>query len=89
MTVTEEDMEVLVHCGVHGRVAVSLARIAECRDVDLWISCGGQQVNCGSILEVLGLALVHGSKISVCARGLNAGHALADVRKLLMEEGPL
>ena len=86
MTVLTEEMEVLVHCGVHGRVAVQLAKIAEEKKVELHIASGGRQVSCNSILELLGLALVQGTKISVRIRGDKAEDALQAVRKLLMGE---
>ena len=50
MIVLAEEMEVLVHCGVHGRVAVQLAEIAEEKKVELHIASGGRQVSCNSIL---------------------------------------
>ncbi len=86
MTILKENMKVDVHCGIHGRVAVDLAKIAENWNVELQISCGDQQVNCGSILELLSLALVEGSQIIVHADGDNAENALAEVRCLLSGE---
>ncbi len=84
MTVLREDMEVLVHCGVHGRVAVQLAEIAEENSVELYIASGGRQVSCSSILELLGLALVQGTGISVRVKGDRAEEALQAVRQLFM-----
>lgn len=86
MIVLSEKMEVLVHCGVHGRVAVQLAEIAEEKKVELHIASDGRQVSCNSILELLGLALVQGTRISVLVRGDRAEDALQAVRKLLMGE---
>ncbi len=86
MIVLTEKMEVLVHCGVHGRVAVQLAEIAEEKKVELHIASGGRQVSCNSILELLGLALVQGTRISVQVQGDRAEDALQAVRKLLMGE---
>jgi len=49
MIVLTEKMEVLVHCGVHGRVAVQLAEIAEENNVELCVaeqrSLSGSRVN--------------------------------------------
>lgn len=86
MSVVEETMEILVHCGIHGRVAVNLAEVAMENNVDLQIESGNNQVNCNSILELLSLSLVKGSRISVRAEGEQAERALQDVRILLMEE---
>lgn len=86
MSIVEESMEILVHCGVHGRVAVNLAEVAKESNVDLHIISGNKEVNCNSILELLSLALVQGSRISVRAEGEQAEKALQIVRILLMEE---
>jgi len=86
MSVLEESMEILVHCGVHGRVAVNLAEVAMENNVDLQIKSGNKQVNCNPILALLSLALVQGSRISVGVEGEQAERALQAVRILLMEE---
>jgi len=86
MIVLTEKMEVLVHCGVHGRVAVQLAEIAEENNVELCVASDGRQVSCSSILELLGLALVQGTKITVRVEGEQAEVALQAVKKLLMGE---
>jgi phosphotransferase system HPr (HPr) family protein len=86
MSVIEEHMEILVHCGVHGRVAVTLAEVARDNNVDLQIESGDRQVNCSSILELLSLALVQGSRITVRVEGEQAERALRAVKILLMEE---
>jgi len=88
-TVLTDVMTVLVHCGVHGRVAVQLAEIAEDNDVDLTLNSGGEEVSCASILELLGLALVEGTRVTVRAEGKKASQALAAVRILLMGENSL
>lgn len=86
MSVLTETIDVLVHCGVHGRVAVQLAEIAETHRVDLHIVSGGEQVNCKSILELLGLALVEGTRVTVLAEGDGAEDAVLAVRNLLKGE---
>ncbi|HHB75947.1 MAG TPA: HPr family phosphocarrier protein [Desulfobulbus sp.] len=83
MTVLQKEMKVGIHCGVHGRVAVKLAEIAEKNKVDMEIISEKEQVNCRSILEVLGLALVQGSHICVRAEGKQAAKALITVKSLL------
>jgi phosphotransferase system HPr (HPr) family protein len=83
MMILHEEMEVCIHCGVHGRVAVKLAEIAEKNNVDMEIISEKEQVNCRSILEVLGLALVRGSHIRVRAKGEQAAKALTTVKSLL------
>jgi len=86
MIVKEEHLKILVHCGLHGRVAVNLAEIALDKKVDLLISAGGRQVNCSSILELLSLGLAQGSQIKVRVEGEQAPAAMQAVRDLLVNE---
>lgn len=86
MSVIEEDLQVRVHCGVHGRVAVNLAEIALREQVELFIGSDDREVNCGSILELLSLGLVQGSQIRVRIEGEQADSAMQAVRDLLMND---
>jgi phosphotransferase system HPr (HPr) family protein len=86
MNVKEEHLKILVHCGLHGRVAVNLAEIALEKQVDLLISAGGRQVNCNSILELLSLGLAQGSQIKVRVEGEQASAAMQAVQDLLVNE---
>ncbi len=69
--------------GVHGRVAARLSELARNSDVSLQIVCGSGAVDCSSILEVLSMALVCGTEVTVRARGRGAEAALDDVEELL------
>ncbi|HEB49515.1 MAG TPA: HPr family phosphocarrier protein [Desulfobulbus sp.] len=73
-------------CGVHGRVAARLAELARERDISLQIVCGSGPVDCASILEVLSMALVCGSEVTVRARGSGAQAALDAVEELLTRQ---
>ena len=81
--VLQEEIEVRIHCGIHGRVAADLVDIEKKYNVTMEIIKGNEQVNCRSILEVLALALVRGSHIYVRARGKQAAEALTTVKSLL------
>jgi phosphotransferase system HPr (HPr) family protein len=83
MTVLQEEIVVRIHCGIHGRVAANLNDIAKKYSVTMEIIKGNEQVNCQSILDVLGLALVRGSRIHVRVRGKQAEKALTTVKSLL------
>ncbi len=63
--------------GVHSRVASRLAEIAEEYGVTLQISRAAETVDCSSILDVLAMALIQGSEISLHAEGENAASALS------------
>ena len=72
--------------GVHGRVATRLAEIAANHQVCLTLTREAETVDCASILDVLALALVQGTAITLQAEGEQAGVALAVARKVLMEQ---
>jgi len=83
MTVMQEKIKVGIHCGIHSRVAIQLAEIASENNVEMEIVRDKERIDCRSILEVLGLALVQGSHIYVRARGEQAAKALSNVKCLL------
>jgi phosphotransferase system HPr (HPr) family protein len=69
--------------GVHGRVAKRLAEIAAEFGVIVHIRRGEEIVECSSILDVLALALVQGTAITVLVEGAQADAALASAASLL------
>lgn len=69
--------------GVHGRVATALAEIAVRHQVRLVIDKGTECADCSSILDVLALALVQGTRLRVEAEGMHAEEALQAVEQLL------
>ena len=69
--------------GVHGRVATRLAEIALEFDVEILLLHNGSQVSCDSILDVLSMALVHGSEVQVILSGQQAQPALVEIGAVL------
>ena len=68
--------------GVHCRVATRLAALVAEYDVELEIVGRGDPVDCSSVLDVLGLGLVPGSRVCFSARGRNAHEVLIVVNEL-------
>jgi len=68
--------------GIHCRVATRLADIVAGHSVEIKISGSNESVDCSSILDVLGLALVHGSRVCFTARGSDAYNVLTTVEAL-------
>lgn len=64
--------------GIHGRVATRLAEIAVEYEVTFRLQHGLEIVECSSILDVLALALTHGTLISLHAEGSRAEAALIE-----------
>ncbi len=83
MTTCVRDLVVGNERGIHGRVATRLAEVASEFAVVLQISRAEETVECSSILDVLSLALVQGSEISVQAVGEQAEAALAAAAELI------
>jgi phosphocarrier protein HPr len=69
--------------GVHGRVATRLAEIAAEYDVIMQVKRGRESADCSSILDILALALVEGTTISLLAEGESAETALAAAADLI------
>ncbi len=72
--------------GVHGRVATRLAEIAAEYGVVLQIIRGEETVECSSILDVLALALVQGTEISLRASGEKAREALQAAQAVITSQ---
>jgi phosphotransferase system HPr (HPr) family protein len=71
--------------GVHCRVATRLIEIIDAHDANVQITNRGEPVDCSSILEILGLALVHGSQVRFTAQGPDAHKVAAAVDCLLSD----
>ncbi|WP_306546868.1 HPr family phosphocarrier protein [Desulfobulbus sp.] len=83
MTTCASDLVVGNERGIHGRVATRLAEVASEFAVVLQIRRAEETVECSSILDVLSLALVQGSEISVQAVGEQAEAAMAAAAELI------
>lgn len=68
--------------GVHSRVATKLAQIASDNEVRLNIIYCNQEIDCSSVLDVLGMAFVQGSSFVVRADGEQSVKALGEVEEL-------
>ena len=89
MTALEKNIVVLNRHGIHGRVAAKLAKIAARHGVMLQILHGREKIDCSSILDVLSMAFVYGSRFTVRVEGeeKKAARALAAVEKLFAARG--
>jgi phosphotransferase system HPr (HPr) family protein len=80
-------IKVNIHRGVHGRVATKLALITQLHGVDLYILNDSEKIDCSSVLDVLSMAFVFGTKVKFRVCGKNAPLAIADVEKLFSIRG--
>lgn len=88
MKVLEQEVTVTNQRGVHSRVATGLAIIAREHGVELQIINGAHRIDCTSILDVLGMALVCGSRIRLRVKGVaaEAESALAAAQRILTDQ---
>lgn len=84
MTALEKSIVVQHPHGVHGRVASGLAHVAARYKVILRIIHGTDEIDCSSILDVLSMAFVCGTRFTIRVEGEKkmAEKALAAVEKL-------
>jgi phosphocarrier protein len=74
--------------GVHCRVAERLIKVIDEHEATVHIINQGLPVDCTSILELLSLALVQGSRVQFTARGPDADQVVAAVDRVLSEPEP-
>ncbi|CAK8711201.1 Phosphotransferase system HPr (HPr) family [Candidatus Electrothrix laxa] len=74
--------------GVHCRVAERLITVIDEHEATVQMTHQGQPVDCTSILELLSLALVQGSRVQFSARGPDAEQVVAAVEQVLSEPEP-
>ena len=89
MTAVREIPFVRWHCrinnpkGVHCRVAGKLTEIIASHDAEVQICHQDEQIDCTSILEILSLALIRGSRVEFLAHGSEADKVQAAINQLL------
>jgi phosphocarrier protein len=69
--------------GLHARAAAQLVQLASRYRAELWLSGGGREVNGKSIMGVLLLTAVRGSRIVARAVGPDAEELLAELGALV------
>ncbi|GAB4335172.1 MAG: hypothetical protein Kow0089_04770 [Desulfobulbaceae bacterium] len=72
---------------MHGRIASRLAAIAGRFDVRLYIVGETEQVDCSSVLDVMSMAFVHGTRLLLRACGKDAAQAVAAAEEVLAGGG--
>jgi phosphotransferase system HPr (HPr) family protein len=74
--------------GVHCRVAERLIKVIDEHEATVQIIDQGPPIDCTSILELLSLALVQGSRVRFTAQGPDADQVVAAVDQVLSEPEP-
>jgi len=82
MTELKEELMVVNKLGIHARPAASIVQTVLPFQSDVFISNGGNRVNAKSIMGLLTLAAVRGTRMTVTCKGEDAEAAMAAVRAL-------
>lgn len=69
--------------GLHGRASAKLVETARRFAADIWLGRDGTEVDCKNILDVMSLACVQGTPITIRAQGKDAEEALEALRSLV------
>jgi phosphocarrier protein len=77
------ELTIVNKLGLHARAAAKLVNLASGFESDITIKRGQQQVNAKSIMGVMMLAAAKGVVIEVCADGMDADEALAEITRLV------
>ncbi|MFW5450609.1 MAG: HPr family phosphocarrier protein [Methylophagaceae bacterium] len=86
----EQTFTIINKLGLHARAAAKLVTTASQFEADIQITKGERTVNGKSIMGLMMLAAAKGTKITVCANGDDAQHAIQSIELLIndyFEEG--
>jgi len=75
--------------GIHGRVAAMLAGIAARHDVIVHIFHHNKVIDCSSILDVLSMAFVYGTRFKISVTGREKEKAMVEIEKLFVKRTDL
>lgn len=85
-TVIEKSILIKNKQGLHARPAALFVQIANKYGCDITISKGKHKVNGKSIMGIMMLEAGSGSKVTIVAKGDDAGQAVAELEKLLLND---
>ncbi|MCF8085972.1 MAG: HPr family phosphocarrier protein [Desulfohalobiaceae bacterium] len=80
------DVSVCQDMGLHARPAAQLAREAGSFESDIYLVLDGDSADAKSVLDILSLAAVKGTRLSVVASGPDAAEAVEQLRRFFCNE---
>ena len=81
--VLEKEFRISNRYGLHGRASAKLVETARQFEADVRLVRDGEAVDCKSILDVLTLACVQGTPVTIRIEGRDAKAAMAALEKLV------
>ena len=83
----EKKLQIRNKWGLHARPAGKFIRLATEFDSDIYLEKDGERANGKSILELLSLALEHGSWVKIIVEGGDEKTAIKMIEDFLSKEG--
>jgi len=83
MEILEKKLRISNVLGLHGRASASLVETASRFAADIRLVRDGEEVDAKSILDVMSIACVRGSVVTVRAKGVDAEAALTAIEILV------
>ncbi|MEF8824465.1 MAG: HPr family phosphocarrier protein [Desulfohalobiaceae bacterium] len=80
------DVSVCQDMGLHARPAAELARKADTFESDIYLELDGERADARSVLDILSLAAVRGTTLTVAASGPDANEAVEQLRRFFTNE---
>ena len=80
--------EVIVHCesGLHNKQATYFVQKANEFESSIWLESGSRKMNAKSLLGIMSLGIVTGSKVNLIAAGPDAEAAVNALEALLQRD---
>ena len=78
-----KELTIINKLGIHARPAAQFVKLASSFDADIVVEKDGEEVDGKSILDLMMLAVGHGSKITVTAEGKDEQQALDALEDLV------
>jgi phosphocarrier protein len=80
--------EVVVRCesGLHNKQAIYFVQKANEFDCEIWLESGNRRMNAKSMLGIMSLEIVTGTKITLVAMGTDAEKAVLALEALLQRD---
>ena len=80
--------EVVVRCesGLHNKQAIYFVQTANEFDCEIWLESGNRRMNAKSMLGIMSLEIVTGTKITLVAMGTDAEKAVLALEALLQRD---
>lgn len=78
-------IRIINQLGLHARAAGKLVRLVDLFRASVILRCNGNEVNAGSILDVLAMAAAYGTIIEIVVNGPDEEEAMSRIEELFLD----